>query len=430
MANIRDFAITEYGGATIASLDCEMPVHESGDLLIYFASKDGAVAITQTAGWSTIQNGLTSGAAYRSMYKYAASAEETLTLTTATPENWTVVVVSVKNPAGSSPISNSAASAEDSTMPFSGPSGDTGTDTNCLIFHVWFSDSGLSPTAYAPLVNIYAGDNGANSTGVAYTYQRAAGAVAAASWFGRGNDDGKGIVVAVKDNGSETEIPPYSDSAISSGQVLRPLVGISTTFSDSWPTSLSIKALGNNFNYCLLYETLPSFTDKTTECNSPTAEDVTFPMHIGDCVYFGSSTSFASLAFIVSTAGVTGVLAWEYGTGHDTWATATGMSNSLTATGGQRVAFTREIIPTAWIATEVNDITIYWIRARITTDYTTVPIISQGRKDGHIAAYVVATAAADSGTNPYTDSTNCAGLSSTTSLAGPQITFEIGRAHV
>jgi len=425
MASIRDFAITEYGTSTIASLVCNMPVHEAGDLLIHFASKDGTPAINATAGWTAIQDGASAGMAYRSEYKYAASSGETLTLVTGTLENWTVVVVSIKNPAGSNPISVSAESAgDDSAMPFDGPSANTGTDTNCLIFHAWFTDSGLSPTAYAPLVNLYAGDNGANSTGVAYTYQRVAGAVSAASWFGRGNDDGRGIVVAVKDNGSETEIPPYSDSAISSGQVLRPLVGLGTMFSDSWPTSLTILALGSDFaaNSVYVYEVAPSYTDKTTDANDPGTADVTWPQHIGDMMYFGNSAKFGSLSFITSTAGTVGVVVWEYWNG--AWVTATGMSGAFTATGGAKVAFTNETPPTDWVTNDPGmGQTKYWVRCRITTAYTVAVVQSQIRLNGFVAAYIVATAAADAGTNPYTDATQNAGASSTSNLSGCQITF-------
>jgi hypothetical protein len=427
MASIRDFAVTEYGTSTIASLVCNMPVHESGDLLIYFASKDGTPAINAVGGaWVSIQDGASAGMAYRSEYKYAASAAETLTLVTGTLENWTVVVVSVKNPAGSSPISASAeSSGDDSAMPFDGPSANTGTDTNCLIFHAWFTDSGLSPTAYAPLVNIYAGDNGANSTGVAYTYQRAAGAVAAASWFGRGNDDGRGIVVAIKDNGSETEIPPYSDSAISSGQVLRPLVGLGTMFSDSWPVALTITALGSDFgaNSVYVYEVAPSYTDKTTDANDPGTGDVAWPQHVDDMMYFGHSSKFSTLAFITSTAGTgSPVVVWEYWNGG--WVTAPGMSGTFAATGGARVAFTGEMAPTDWVTNDPGlGQTKYWVRCRITTGYTVAPVQSQIRVNGYVAAYIVATAAADAGTNPYTDATQNAGASSRANLSGCQITF-------
>lgn len=426
MAVIRDFAITEWGTSTLASIDCEMPTHAVDDILIYFASKDGAVAVNDPGGvWTSIQDGITAGAAYRCGWALATSTTMTLTLTTATTENWTIVVVAVEGAHTTSPINISAESAgDDSTMPFAGPSTTTTSGTNNLIFHAWFSDSGLSPTSYSPNINLYAGDNGANSTGVAYTCQATSGAVAAASWYGRTNDDGRGVVVVVNDNGSATKIPPYSDSSISSGQVLRPLVGLSTTFSDSWPVTLTITALGSDFeaNSVYVYETLPSYTDDTTDANDPGTADVTWSMHIGDMMYFGHSSKFGSLAFITSQAGVTGVVVWEYWNG--AWTTAPGMAGAFLATGGAKVAFTRETPPTDWVTNDPGmGQTKYWVRCRITTAYTVAVIQSQIRLNGYVLAYIVATASADSGTNPYTDSTQDAGASSQANLSGPQINF-------
>jgi hypothetical protein len=399
-----------------------MPVHQANDLLIHFASKDGTPAINATSGWTAIQDGASAGAAYRSEYKIAASSSETLTLVTGTAENFTVVVVAIEGAPTSSPISASAESgADDSAMPFAGPSTSTGTDANCLIFHAWFTDSGLSPTAHPPLVNLYPGDNGANSTGVAYTFQKTAGSVAAAKWFGRGNDDGRGIVVAVKDGSSGASVPRYSDPAISSGDVVRPLVGLSTMYSDSWPTSLNTTMLGSDFTAAYTDVGPGSFTSILTNLNSSATADVTFPTAGTDFVYFGFDTPWRYLALNVSTAGVTGTIAWEYYTG-SAWS-STGMpSNNLTATGWQRLDFTAAI-KAAMAQTSVNSVTKYWVRANIGTAYTTAVVVSQGRAECHAAAYIAATAAGDAGTNPYTDACQNAGSSSTTTLNGCELQF-------
>jgi hypothetical protein len=426
MAYIRDFAVTEVN-ANSASVVCEMPVHATDDIIMYFANKDGTAVVNDPGGsWTSLQDGVSAGAAYRVGWLLATGSSHTLTLTTGTTDTWTIIVVSIDGANTSAPISASAESAGDATaMPFAGPSTNTGTDTNCLIFHFWSSDTGISPTAYAPLTNLYSGDNGTNSGALAYTFQPAAGAVAASSWYGRANDDGRGVVVAVKDDGAGTQIPPYSDPAISSGQVIRPLVGLATTYSDTWPTSLSIVALGSDFeaNSVYLYESAPTWTDKTSVANSPATADLTWPIHnTGDAMYFGSSSKFKTLGFITSTAGTVGVVAWEYWNG--AWTTAPGMSGAFTATGGARVAFTNEAAPADWVTNDPGmGYTKYWVRCRITTAYTVAIIQSQVRLDGFVAAYIVATAAADGGTNPYTDATQNAGSSSTANLAGPQITL-------
>jgi hypothetical protein len=422
MAKIRDFAVTEYGTATIASLPCNMPVHEANDLLIYFASKDGTPAINATAGWSDIQDGASTGAAYRVQYKVAASAAETLTLVTGTAENFHVVVVAIQGAPTSTPISTSAESgADDTAMPFDGPSANTGSDANCLILHAWFSDSGLSPTAYPPLVNIHAGDNGSNSTAVAYTFQKTAGAVAAASWFGRGNDDGRGVVVAVKDGSTLAHVPRYSDSAVSAATHLRTLVGLATMYSDSWPTSVQLTAIGDDLTAAYKDVGPGVFTDILSALNSAATADVTFPTATTDFVYFGFDVAWQFLMLNVSTAGVAGAITWEYYTG-SVWS-STGMpTQNLTATGWARLDFTAAV-KAAMAQTAINGVTKYWVRANIATLYSTAIVVTQGRANAHAAAYIVATAAGDGGTNPYTDACQNAGAASTTGLNGCEILF-------
>lgn len=423
MARIRDFAVTEQGGTTSTTLVCNMPEHASGDVLIYFASKDGTPVINATAGWTNIQNGTTAGCAYRCMFKSAASSGETLTVDTGTAENWTVVVVAVEGADGSS-LSNLIAdsggataesAADDTAMPFAGPSDTTNADTNCLVFHAWFSDSGLSPTAYAPLTNVYAGDNGANSVGVAYTYQRAAGSIPAASWFGRANDDGRGIVLAIKDSSSDALVPPYSDSAVSVGQVVRAMVGLATTESDSWPASLTLAMIGDDFDH-VQRDVAGAFVDYTAATNNTTAADVTFPAGVGGIMYFGGDEKFQSVIVNVSTAGVGGVLAWEYHNG-STWVSTGVTGSNLTATGLSLITLSTAAVGLMTQQT-INSVTKYWVRARVTTGYGTTIVCTQGRKGGRTATYSAAAASADNGTNPYTDGTSHTGSTVATTLSG------------
>lgn len=428
MARIRDFAVTEQGSSTSTSIVCNMPEHQSGDVLIYFASKDGTPVINATAGWTNIQDGASAGCAYRSMWKLAASAAEALTVDTGTAENWTVVVLAIEGADGSSAANliadsgaaTSESASDDGTMPFDGPSESTNADTNCLILHAWFTDSGLSPTAYAPLTNVYAGDSGANSVGVAYTYQRAAGAVAAASWFGRANDDGRGMVVAIKDASTDALVPGYSDPAVSSGQVLRPVCGTATTFSDSWPVSLTFPALGDDFDY-VQRDAGGTFTDFTSACNDATASDTTFPTAVGHHMYFGGSDKFQAIIVNVATAGVAGVLAWEYYDG-SSWVSTGVTGSNLTATGQVLITLTPTAV-TAMAQTTINSQTFYWLRARVTTLYSTAIVLTQGRKGGRTATYVIGSISADNGTNPYTDGTLNNGSSTATTLAGFELQF-------
>lgn len=428
MARIRDFAVTEQGSSTSTTIVCNMPVHVAGDVLIYFASKDGTPVINATAGWTNIQDGATAGCAYRCMFKSAASAAETLTVNTGTAENWCVCVLAIDGADGSS-LANLIAdsggataesAADDTAMPFDGPSDTTNADTNCLVIHAWFTDSGLSPTAYAPLVNVYAGDNGVNSVGVAYTYQRAAGTIPAASWFGRANDDGRGIVLAIKDASSDAKVPPYSDPAISLGQVLRPLVGVATTFSDTWPVALTFPTIGDDFDY-VQRDAGGTFTNYTAACNDTTASDVTFPTAVGHHMYFGGADKFQAIIVNVATAGVTGVLVWEYWNG-SAWSSTGVTGANLTAT-GQTLITLSPVAVNAMATTTINSQTYYWLRARVSTAYTVAPILTQGRKGGRTATYSAALASGDNGTNPYTDGCSHAGSATTTTLSGFELQF-------
>ena len=50
MAAIRDFAVTEYIAAS-ANWIPEMPVHETGDVLVAFLAKDSTTGWSTSTGW-------------------------------------------------------------------------------------------------------------------------------------------------------------------------------------------------------------------------------------------------------------------------------------------------------------------------------------------------------------------------------------------
>jgi hypothetical protein len=396
-----------------------MPVHEANDILLMFASKDGAVAVNLPTGWTNIQDGLTAGAAYRVAWRLAASAVETLTVTTGTAENWTVCVVSVDECDTVNPIIVSAESAaDDTTIPFVGPAGATiSPEVDALVFHSWFSDTGLGPTAYPPFVNLYNGDSGANSTGVAYTVQRASAALSACSWFGGANDDGRGVVFALRNQTNPTQIEAYSDPVESVATMVRALTS-ATTESDTYPTSLTPSLVGRDFD-SVQRDAGSVFTDLTTEANNSTAADVTFTTGVGNALYFGHATTFRSIVFLLSTAGAGGTVVWEYWNG-SAWATLSGATGNYTAT-NQRVAFDA---PTDWATTTVNGVSgLFWVRSRITVTFTTTPVITQVRRNGVNLSFDAVTASADAGTNPYLNASRATPVASPTTISGFQLNF-------
>lgn len=210
MAKIRDYAITIYSAAT-ASMVCEMPEHATGDLLVAFVNKDTASVFTTPAGWTAQQTQISAGAAGGVYTKRAASSSETVTFTL-TSETCCGVIVAVQNVNGSTDadaVSGSAKSgADDSTLPISGV-GITPSHDNCLVLHGLSTDSGGGFNALPPWVNLFAGDAGANSLCVSYTQQKTAAAITAPDHWGGLQDDARGFIIAIRDDGAGAEFDAY-----------------------------------------------------------------------------------------------------------------------------------------------------------------------------------------------------------------------------
>ena len=125
----------------------------------------------------------------------------------------------------------------------------------------------------------------------------------------------------------------------------------------------------------------PSFVDETTDFNSVTANDVDpFPLTeaINDYMAVGFTQTFGDLVINVGTVGVAGVVAWEYWNG-TAWTALSGVTDgttNFTASGQNSVTFT---IPQDWAALILNgSASLFYIRARVTTVYSTNPILTQG----------------------------------------------------
>lgn len=246
MAAIRDYAVTIYTTAT-GSMVCEMPVHESGDLLVAFVNKDTASAFTTPGGWTAQQTVLSAGAAGGVYLKRATSSSETVTFTL-TSETCCAVVLSVRNVNGTTvgdAISASAASgADDSTLPLAGI-GVTPAHDNCLVLHGLSTDSGFGPSAYPGWVNLFVGDAGANSLCVAYTCQRTAAAITAPNHWGSTQDDARGVIIAVRDDGNDTVFPAYISPGTTPATLISPLVFSTTPDRGTWElTTNDITSMG------------------------------------------------------------------------------------------------------------------------------------------------------------------------------------------
>lgn len=124
----------------------------------------------------------------------------------------------------------------------------------------------------------------------------------------------------------------------------------------------------------------PSFTDITTDFNDlGTSDAAPFPSAeaTNDYCAIGAARRFGSILFTIGTSGAGGAVAWEYWSG-STWSALSGVSdgtNSFTTSGVNSLTFT---IPTDWVLKDLDGIEMFYIRARITTTYSTNPLISNG----------------------------------------------------
>jgi len=118
-----------------------------------------------------------------------------------------------------------------------------------------------------------------------------------------------------------------------------------------------------------------SYSDNTTEANSVRgtpfyafAETVA----VGDCLYIGLSDIFLGITINLSVSGADGVCAWKYYNG-SSWTTLsvtedTSGADDLNASG--KITWS---LPADWVETEVNGVSLYWIKIEVTTKHTTSP---------------------------------------------------------
>jgi len=116
-------------------------------------------------------------------------------------------------------------------------------------------------------------------------------------------------------------------------------------------------------------------TDETAESNSAAANDMTLlpaVPAVGDAYYFGNDDRFDLLTINIGTQGDgTWEITWEYWDG-SAWSELSGLTDGTTAfeaaVGNRDVSFD---IPTDWNKTLVDTLTLYWVRARVSS-YTAV----------------------------------------------------------
>ena len=158
-----------------------------------------------------------------------------------------------------------------------------------------------------------------------------------------------------------------------------------------------------------------TFVDETADANDTGNADWTlFPASeaTGDYAAFGYTETFSQLKFDYAngTAGVAGVVTWEYWNG-SAWTALSGVTDgtagfTTAVADGLTVTWT---MPTDWATRILNTgKKLYYARARITTVYTTNPIFDQGyiQKIGDAVVESVTVIPGDNGSGQTQDSTD------------------------
>lgn len=421
MAFIRDVAVTEFTATGTTGGTADMPVHESGDIILLFASKDATGAITQTgAVYTSLQSGASAGAWGGAWWLRAASANEAGFVGTWTADTAVMVAVSIGGVHATNAPTSVRDAADDSTIPYT----TTGTlntpSANCLIVASCHADAVQGPTPWpTDLQVLYAGDSGEAGLGVGWTFEPGSGVSCTGKrFFGGTADDVRCITVCIEDiSGGSTTRNAYVDPTSTAPTFLTPLTGAALSVDGrSWslPGTVTVPMLGRNVGTYFNHDGT-TFTDDTTDINDVGTADVNPTNTTSGVIYFGDSAQFSALTIAVSTAG-TGSPAsvWEYWNG-SAWATlslSSGVAGDLnfTATGNKTFRFKP---PADWATTTVNSVSAYWVRRRQTANWTVAAVLSQACLDGIGNLFDTVAATADSGVNPYHTSNALSGPATT-----------------
>lgn len=149
---------------------------------------------------------------------------------------------------------------------------------------------------------------------------------------------------------------------------------------------LTPQAVGTFF---MLDASGPTYVDDTTDINDADAGDVLVmpateaagPEGTGDVAFYGHATKKCTgIKITIATAGVGGVVAWEYWNG-TTWVDLSTAHHLLDSSAGYTTGTSTYFItwkaPTNWALKTVNNVSAYWVRSRVTTVYTTNPAVTQ-----------------------------------------------------
>jgi hypothetical protein len=127
------------------------------------------------------------------------------------------------------------------------------------------------------------------------------------------------------------------------------------------------------------------FADRTTEAGNSTVADVYHPTSnslvkdAGDAFYMGMDHQFNLAKTILSTAGITGQVSWQYWNGVS-WTNFTPYSGAYHLDSLDKTVILWEdlsSVPSDWQQCLVNNVSRFWVRILVTTGFTTAPVGTQ-----------------------------------------------------
>jgi len=154
---------------------------------------------------------------------------------------------------------------------------------------------------------------------------------------------------------------------------------------DSFETATLIRGVGF-FDSLFLYDNVSqTYVSKTEEARSLDTADVYHPSTSGllvsldDCIYLGMDEKFSCLAAVLSTGGSGGTVVWEYFNGKD-WIMFIPNSGGYNFNESNKLVYLWQDLqsaPAEWQISSVNSISKFWIRIRVTDEFTVTPVGTQ-----------------------------------------------------
>lgn len=250
MAYVSDYALT-YAAAAAASTTANVPAHDVGDLLVAYCVMNAGALTTSSSGWSVISNDSTAGTSNTSSwtYKVATSSNETFTFTTS--DDYSLIIVCVKDVDTSTPIDISSHLGTASSTSTPSSVAVTTTTPDCLILYFIGVDGIANSALSGPGVHhITSMDNGGTTAATATTnacawyIQRSVGTTPAPQWACSLAGVSARLTVAVRNKTSGT-IPAYIDDIETTATRITSAHHYSTLNNISFTTTLTATAAIN-----------------------------------------------------------------------------------------------------------------------------------------------------------------------------------------